>query len=263
MYGSYLNYVSNITETTISTSNFKSNHNYMEVLEHVSKEQGQKYNILINELIKLSPEITIENIKAFIEINDRYGYPEKYSFLLSDNSIVSCSPTSLRYIYHSLLILNYYKLRNNTTNIVEVGCGYGGLFLSICYFAKILNIKIDHYYFIDLPEICTLINNYISLHADIIDISYSTHSAFNYGLEIDNTNLFLISNYCFTEISKEYRDKYIDNLFPKVTNGFITWQTITGLPIIQTYMLNKKIYEIVEETPQTANETYKNYFVYF
>jgi hypothetical protein len=263
MYSSYLNYVSNITENTILTSNFKSNPSYMEVLEHVSKDQGEKYILLINEIMKLFPEITVKNIKAFIEINDRYGYPEKHSFFLSDSTIVNCSPTSLRYIYQSLLILNYYKLRNNTTNIVEVGCGYGGLFLSICYFAKLLNIKIDHYYFIDLPEICGLINNYISLHSDIINISYSTHSAFNYGSEIDNHNLFLISNYCFTEISKEHRDKYIDKLFPKVTNGFIIWQTITGLPIIQTYMLNKKIYEIAEERPQTANNTYKNYFVYF
>jgi len=70
----------------------------MEILEHVSKEQGHEYNMLINEIIKLFPEITIENIKAFAEINDKYGYPQKYSFSLSDNSIVSCSPTSLRYI---------------------------------------------------------------------------------------------------------------------------------------------------------------------
>ena len=147
--------------------------------------------------------------------------------------------------------------------MVEVGCGYGGLFLGICYFAKILNIKIEHYYFIDLPEICNLIDNYVSLHIDIINISYSTHSAFNYGSEIDKSDLFLISNYCFTEIEKEYRDKYIDILFPKVINGFITWQTITGLPIVQTYIINKQIYKIDEEQPQTANEVYKNYFVYF
>jgi hypothetical protein len=264
MYNSYLNYIRNITQNTISTSNFKSNKDYNGILEHVSKEQGEKYIKLINEIVtSLFPEITIENIKNFLIINDKYGYPHKETFTFSDKSIIMCSPTSLRYIYHSLLILNYYKLRNDSTNIVEVGCGYGGLFLGICYFSKILAIRIDHYYFIDLPEICILINNYISLHKDIVNISYSTHSAFNYGSEIDNTKLFLISNYCFTEIQKEYRDKYITFLFPKVVNGFIIWQTVFNLPITQTHIMNKKIYKITEEQPQTASVENKNYFVCF
>ena len=264
VYNCYLKYVSDITKNNILESNFKSNENYNEILEHVSKTQGEQYIKLINETINsLFSEISIENIKEFIIINDKYGYPQKETFTFFDNSNIICSPTSLRYVYHSLLILNYYKLTNNTRNIVEVGCGYGGLFLGICYFSKILNIKIDHYYFIDLPEICNLINNYISLHKDIINISYSTHSAFNYGSEIDIINLFLISNYCFTEIEKEYRDNYITTLLPKVTNGFIIWQTIFNLPITQTNIMNKKIYKIDEEKPQTATIENKNYFVYF
>jgi len=264
MYNSYLNFVSNITKNTISNSNFKSNKNYNGILEHVSNEQGKQYIKLINETITtLFPEISFENIKDFIIINDKYGIPQKEHFTFPDKTTVICSPTSLRYVYHSLIILNYYKLSNNTKNIVEVGCGYGGLFLGLCYFSKILDIRIDHYYFIDLPEICILIDNYISLHKDIINISYSTHSAFNYGSEIEEKNLFLISNYCFTEIEKEYRDKYITNLLPKVTNGFIIWQTVFNLPITQTNILNKKIYKIEEEKPQTATIQNKNYFVYF
>jgi hypothetical protein len=192
-----------------------------------------------------------------------YGYPEKYAFRFSDGSITMCSPTSLRYVYHSIVILNYYKLKNKTKNVVEVGCGYGGLFLGISYFSKIMNITIDHYYFVDLPEICSLISNYLSLHKNIINIRYSIHSAFNYGTDIDKTDLFLISNYCFTEIEKHHRDMYVAVLFPKVITGFITWQTLFGVSITDTTMINKKIDKIVEEQPQTANIVKKNYFVYF
>ena len=116
-----------------------------------------------------------------------------------DNKQIVCSPTSLRYVLHSLLILKYIK-GTSTRKIVEVGCGYGGLFLGINYFSKILNITIDNYYFIDLPEICGLIKNYLELHKGDININYAIHTADNYGADIDETNLFFISNYCFTEI---------------------------------------------------------------
>ena len=264
MYNNYLKYITSITESNISTSNFKSNSFYNEILEHVSVEQGIHYLNLVSEIVKnLHPEISFKNIKDYLLLNDKYGEPTKHTFTFYDGSSISCSPTSLRYIYHSLLILHYYKLKNNSTSIVEVGCGYGGLFLGICYFSKVLNIAVDHYYFIDLPEITNLIQKYISLHADNVNISYSVHSALSYGKEIENTNLFLVSNYCFTEIEKEHRDKYIDVLFPKVTNGFIIWQTCFGLPVQQTYIINKKINKIDEELPQTANAVQKNYFVYF
>jgi len=264
MYNSYINYAQNITQHNISTINFKSNNNYNGILEHVSNEQGKEYIDLINETItSVFPEISIEDIKGYLILNDKYGDPKKHTFILSDNSTVRCSPTSLRYVYHSLLILHYYKFRNNKLDIVEVGCGYGGLFLAINHFAPILNISIGHYYFIDLPEICDLINNYISAHRDMINISYSTHSAFKYGSEIDKTDLFLISNYCFTEIEQKHRDKYIEILFPKVMHGFIVWQTIFGLPIAYTSMLYKQIYKIEEESPQTATVMQKNHFVYF
>jgi len=147
--------------------------------------------------------------------------------------------------------------------MVEVGCGYGGLFLAICYFSKLFNIKIDHYCFIDLPQVSALIKNYLELHNESINIEYSIHSAYNYGADINQTDLFLISNYCFTEISSEYRNKYIETLFPKISNGFIIWQTIFNCPIEDTSKINKTIEKVVEEIPQTASQERKNYFVYF
>jgi 16S rRNA A1518/A1519 N6-dimethyltransferase RsmA/KsgA/DIM1 with predicted DNA glycosylase/AP lyase activity len=164
-------------------------------------------------------------------------------------------------VLHSLLILKHIKA-TGLSKIVEVGCGYGGLFLAINHFSKILNIKISDYYFIDLPEITGLIDKYVNLHKDILHINFSTHSAYNYGLDVNNTNLFFISNYCFTEIDNLHQINYVANLFPKISNGFIIWQTVC-VPINKVSMIGKETTAIVEEYPQTANPIDKNYYVYF
>ena len=260
MYSSYQNSVNNILKS--NDLNFKSNKSYNSILEHVSFEQGKEYISLIIEIINEDfKEITFENINDYLLMNDKYGNPKKEIFFYNNEQII-CSPTSLRYIFHSLIILKYLKDISNK-KMVEVGCGYGGLFLAINHFSKILNIVIDNYYFIDLPEICGLIKNYLELHKNIIDINFSIHSAYDYGLDINENNLFFISNYCFTEIEEIYRNNYIKHLFPKILNGFIIWQTVFNLPINNVNIIGKKIKQIVEEYPQTATIEKKNYYVYF
>ena len=101
------------------------------------------------------------------------------------------------------------------------------------------------------------------LYKDNNDINYSIHSALNYGTDINDNNLFFISNYCFTEIDEIFRNNYIINLFPKSKNGFIIWQTIFNLPIENVKLIKKDIAKIIEEEPQTATVTHKNYIVYF
>jgi hypothetical protein len=54
MYKEYLKYVSSIADLSISA--FKSNTQYNEILEHVTKKQGEEYLILINRF----PEVTVE-----------------------------------------------------------------------------------------------------------------------------------------------------------------------------------------------------------
>jgi hypothetical protein len=261
MYSSYQRFVKQMLSST--DFSFKNNGKYHSILEHVSVEQGNSYISLIKNLIAENRfEITFENINDYLLLNDKYGSPVKSQFTYDDNNI-ECSPTSLRYILHSLLILTHIKNNTTSTKIVEVGCGYGGLFLAINHFSQILNIKINKYYFIDLPEISKLIERYLNLHENEINIKYSIHSAENYGNDINDNDLFFISNYCFTEIDNVYRNNYINHLFPKVLNGFIIWQTVFNLPIENVNIIGKEIKNIVEEYPQTANIINKNYYVYF
>jgi len=258
MYDEYQNFVSNVLD---DLSNFKNDIKYTTILEHVSEVQGNEYIYYIENLLKTTfTQINFDNINNYLLINDKYGNPKKYTYTIFGNTVL-CSPSSLRYVYHSLIILNYVKDKNSK-KIVEVGCGYGGLFLAINHFSKILEIPIEKYYFIDLPVICQLLKAYLEKHSDI-NINYYLKSAYSYGEDIDDDELFLISNYCFTEINKEYRDNYILKLFPKVNNGFIIWQTVFGLSINNINIIGKEISKIVEETPQTATILNKNYFVYF
>lgn len=260
MYDSYRHCVKDCLSS--NDFNFKNNTAYNCILEHVSAEQGESYIVFITKFVNETfSEITFKDINDYLVLNDTFGCPVKHNFIYN-NTPICCSPSSLRYVLHALLILKHIK-ETGLNKIVEVGCGYGGLFLAINHFSKILNIKISDYYFIDLPEITGLIEKYINLHKDILHINFSIHSAYNYGIDIDNTNLFFISNYCFTEIDNLHRINYIAHLFPKISNGFIIWQTIFGVPINNTNVLGKNINSIVEEYPQTANQIYKNYYVYF
>jgi len=257
----YIQYEKFVNENIEHIENFKNNFCYNAILEHVSKEQGIEYIYYIEKLISESfSEITFENINEYLLLNDKYGNPRKNSFTLQNNNII-CSATSLRYVYHSLIILKHIKY-TNSNKIVEVGCGYGGLFLAINFFSKILEISIEKYYMIDLPPICNLIDLYLKKQTDL-NIEYILKTAYSYGKDIDDDNLFLISNYCFTEIDEQYRNGYISNLFPKIKNGFIIWQTVFGLPISDSTIIRKDIMKIDEEYPQTASVTNKNYYVYF
>lgn len=272
----YSEYQIFLNSTTDENFNFKTNKEYNSILEHVSKNHGQEYlDLIYNEFGNV---ITVSNILDFIEINDKYGEPYTYKFKYNDNNdilpkniltysnnVINCSPTTIRYIYHSLLILKYYN-EKNTTKIVEVGCGYGGLFLAFCYFSKILNIKIEKYYFVDLPEVGKLIKKYLDLNKNHATVEYEIKNAYDSGTDIINDELFFISNYCLTELPNNIRQKYINNFFSKpnkVISGFICWQTVFGLPIDNVNILQKKIETIEEERPQTASVEHKNYFVYF
>lgn len=259
MYSNYINYIQSINKDNIFHIPFKSSSQYNAILEHVSIEQGNQYLSLIeNEFHYISHE----NINNFVKINDKLGFPNTYNFKFKNGDNLNSSPTTLRYIYHSLLILQYFK-NTNLLSMVEIGCGYGGLFIAICYFSKLLNINIENYYIIDFPEVCTLIDNYLKLNSEIINIKYSLHNCNEYGINIAEENLFLISNYCFTEISEEHRNNYISKAFNKIKNGFILWQTVFSLGIDKLNIINKNIEKVIEERPQTASQEHKNYFIYF
>ena len=219
---------------------FKSDPPYIGVLEHVTYEVGYRY---LNE-IKMRYNDKFNSNKSFLinlcEQNDKYGKTIKSTY----DNFTKCSPTNLRYILHSFLILEYIQNNNlNNLNIIEIGGGYGGLCFFINKISSIFNININSYTIFDVHEACKLqslyldklqINNYKVFHLDNFkDLSKES---------------FLISNYAFSEISPIIQKTYIEKILdPFVSNGFLCWNHI---PIYK--FINKKIY--IDKAYRVSND---------
>ena len=243
MYDNYITHVKQVIKSK-NLNDFKCNQSYREVLEHVDHNYGINYY----NAIKKHTNLNDSDIIGFCEMNDRIGNTVKYSF-----GSFSASPTSLRYIYHAHLILTHFKaLSSEPIDIVEVGGGYGGLCLCINYFSKVYDVKINSYTIVDLPDANELQNLYLKNFNLSYPVIFSPSNFF--GSNIEKDNLFLISNYCFSELPEEYRNQYIYNLFPKVVNGFMAWN------MIPVYNFGFNIIKNVEEihTPVGYNR-----YIYF
>ena len=217
---------------------------YSMILEHVDHIQGAQY---LKECWNIF-SLTDKEIETFCHLNDKFGSPKLYEY----SSTLQCSPTSLRYIFQSHIILQHMQsLGLKEVKIVELGCGYGGLFLALQHFAPKMGITIQHYACIDFKEVTELIQKYISRHSVSTPATY--HDTFKFGTDIEGTDLFLISNYCFSEIAKEYQHIYRQTLLPKCSHGFLAWN------MIDVYDIGKQI-TVKDEIPQTGP---KNKFLYF
>lgn len=236
---------SKYVETLSNINDFKSHPDFTNVLEHVSFNQGIQYL----DLIKNKTPLSQDDIIAYCKINDKIGGGEKYNY-----DFITTSPTNFRYLFQAHLIITHlFTLNLTDVNIVEVGCGYGGLCLAINHLSNTYNIKIKikSYNLIDLPSLSKLQQLYLKEHQ--LNFTTNFHSAFNYGADIEQNELFLISNYCFSEISSENQQKYINTLFPKVSHGFMAWN------YIPVYNFG---FDYVEETEYPLTGTFNKY-VYF
>jgi len=243
-YNEYREFVGSIVSKERLDS-FKRNNIYNGILEHVSREQGQLYY----DLSKKEFQVTDEDILSFTTFNDSFGEPVKETY-----SFGSVSPSSLRYVYHSHLILKYLQfLGKKNYSIVEIGGGYGGLALALSIYANKFDITINEYNICDLDVVIKLQEMYIKQACKDTNI-YKFHDASTYGTTIESENLFLISCYAFSEINMIHQKRYLNFLFPKITSGFIIWNT-------NYYDFGRKTY-IQEERPQTHPDKI-NKFVFF
>ena len=240
-YSSYENVVQyNVLHLKPEEWFFKSSDIYRVILEHVSLESGNEYLELIkNEFTELYEKNKLF-LKELINTNDSIGMPVKYNF----DFFGSISPTNLRYIYHSFIILSYIKKLNlHTIPIVEIGGGYGGLSYYIHKLSVLFDITIESYTIYDLPIVSVLQKKYL----DLFNIQINNTSV--------NTNSFLISNYAFSELDESYRQKYKDEVIKYCKHGFLAWNFIPLYDFVDTPI------HIEVEKPLTGNNM--NKFVYF
>lgn len=248
-YDAYVDCIKYNLTLTPDQWEFKSNFNYTGILEHVSQGEGIQYLEKIQTMYSsfyLSKKDFLTNL---CYKNDAFGLTVKYTY----HDFAHCSPTNLRYIYQTLLILDHVKSEMlNNLNIIEIGGGYGGLAFFIKNIAPIYGIKISSYTIFDLPAPTQLQKKYLSAHG--MDIEVAILDSFDPSLL--HKNSFLISNYAFSEIDMNVQEKYTEKVLnPYVSHGFLAWN------FIQIYeFIKDKTISFKREVPLTGRF---NYYVTF
>ena len=225
---------------------FRSNPKYQNILEHVSKEQGNQY---LNLIKRDNPDIL--SLKDKFITNDVIGNPPRYTF----DELGYISPTTIRYIkVLSDLIKEYGNLDN--MDIVEIGCGYGGQ-------AKIIMdmYNVNSYTLIDLPSVLSLMKKYLESY-DSID-----HSKINYKsiTELSDTEKYdlAISNYAFTECTKSTQKEYYDKVLSKSDRGYITANFINDIFSLD-YYTKEELLSMFDESyvkPEEPNTHINNFIL--
>ena len=249
----YKRYTDFIRETQLKLQpekwNFKKCDSYTYMLEHVNFDQGKQYLNVIKNKFNEFYKNNLEFLKKLCNLNDKYGKTNKHPF----EDFMACSPTNLRYILLSLLILeDMKKYKLNNIDIIEIGGGYGGLCFFIHNIAPLYEININSYTIFDLLEASLLQERYLNA----LNIKKT------YFYQLDNfhnlkNNSFLISTYAFSEIpmsiQKEYSEKIIN---PKTNFGFIAWNDIPVYNFVENRIIEKE-----KEYPLTGK--HNNYVRYY
>jgi putative sugar O-methyltransferase len=163
---------------------------------------GKKYLELINKTRKHS----VDEINQF-KINDIFGSPRKFHY----QNLGCISPTTLRYIHVATDIHSRFEM-SQIKRIVEIGAGYGG---QISILDSMDVKKINKYFVFDLPNVQTLIKQYLS-HIRQIEVNYLNIEVFR-KREFD----LVISNYAFSELPLELQKKYLEKVLLSSKNGYL------------------------------------------
>jgi len=241
MYSEYIECIQAFVDTNPKTWSFKSDPRYNNILEHVSHHEGEKYLFEITTRFNDIYTINKNRLIDICMINDSCGSPNKYNI----SNFVNCSPTNLRYILHSLLILSWMKVNNlNHVDIVEIGGGYGGLCFFMYNMSPLFNVNIKSYTIFDLPEPLILQEKYLA-QLNITTVNFMTID----NIQNIQENSFLISNYAYSEITLELQKIYTERLLnPFISHGFLTWNFIDPYKFI-----DNKIISCEKEYPETCH----------
>lgn len=202
-------------------NNFKQDGRYRQILEHVSYQEAEQY---LQEL-KVPISEVLQYLDSFKE-NDKYGNPDLFEY----DDLGTISPTTIRYIKNTFDICTYFD-KKEIKNIVEIGGGYGGL-------CKVLSsvIDFDNYVLFDLQQVNELSQKYISKFDDLKDRVQSF--TLDQLTEIDGIDL-LISNYAFSEVSRDIQDQYYDNVIKKSKNIYMVFNQISNRNILFSDFIDK------------------------
>ncbi len=210
-------------------SKFKANKEYRKILEHVSRGYGQDYW----EIIKTYEGMNIRLMKF---ITSDFCSPYRFTY----PGVGRVSSTNLRY---AKIALDIEKLFGSTDklNVTEIGVGYGGQTAAL----NELN-GFARYQLVDLPEVQRFAEKYLKTFYPLIPPKLSN--------DMKERDL-LISNYAFSELSREIQEDYMEKYIINSKKGYVIFNDITDnqFPTLSVSEFIERVpgAEILKESPLT------------
>ena len=205
----YLRSVREFLVDNVKFNNFKRDPRYLQILEHVTREQGEIYLDII--LSKNPALLSEESVDKFAN-NDKVGNPLIYDYGKISRTI---SPSTLRYIKVVSDLQEYFHF-DKINKIAEIGCGYGGQSLVLDQAGYNFEFTL-----FDLPDILKLIEKYLECHTMNGSYQCTTLNKSNGKEKFD----LVVSNYAFSEVPKNIQLKYIEKVISQSTRGYLTMNT--------------------------------------
>lgn len=210
MIDDYLQACTEFSENPETFKTFKQNPRYTPVLEHLTSDDAELY---YSEM-KCKNQITPAILKQIKE-NDNHGNP----ILFDHYALGTISPTTVRYLKNTLDIVDQFSQKLPFQKVLEVGGGYGGL----CKVFHCFN-KFDSYHLVDFPEVNSLSSLYLSKFKSLKTKIH--HISTDNVKEVKDLDLF-ISNYAFSECSREFQELYYDNFIKNSRHFYIVYNNFT------------------------------------
>ena len=162
-------------------------------------------------------------------IKKYYKSLEKYNAGVLDKDIIEYSgyklwKKTIENLYFSIDIIEYIKKKGlKNLNIVEIGCGFGDIYI-------ILNMMSDHYdikfkyTIIDLDDWIKVIKTYFEkMNQNIDNLNFVNYSDItNNTYNIKKYDL-CISKYAYSELNGHIRQLYINTIISNTLYNYIIW----------------------------------------
>ena len=207
---------------------FRSNPVYKDILEHVPHHVGIKY------AVQLRQSNNYDSLIRTGKLIDSIGEPWKFKY----KEIGLYSPTTLRYLFFADKIKLLFPTKQ-ILRVCEIGCGFGGQMVALSSI-----IKIDSATFVDLEPVLTLTKKFTSE----CKVPFSMEFLGPQSTKQQSYDLF-ISNYAFSELTRDLQDKYIDLYVRNCKNGFMLWNSLS-FKKLDGYSLE----ELLEKIPNSYKE---------
>ena len=217
---------------------------YTGVVEGLTCEEGQAQLDVIKERSSVV-QYSAEDWEMF-QKNDDYGDPIMCDYSVQKDSRIKLSATTMRYIKILQEIVCLFKDKDISV-VAEIGVGFGGQARLIAEY-----LSIQQYFLIDIPEAIKLAETFLGQFGDTDRFVLCDGTK---PLEKRNYDL-VISNYAFSELTKEVQDIYLNSVILNSRLGYMIWNDL-GKESFGAYSVEELLNiipdaKVMEEVPLTA-----------